>query len=295
MILLTGATGFVGGHLLNGLLKEGLSVRCLVRPTSPKRHLVEGKGEVVLGDILRPESLAPAFQGIKVVIHLVGIIQEGPGVTFEAVHAVGSKNVVDEAAKAGVSKFIHMSALGAREGAASRYHRTKWQAEQYLRASGLDYAIFRPSIIFGPGDGFITKLADLIKRLPMVPVIASGDYQLQPIYIGDVVTCFLKAVKNPSVRGVFEIGGPERLAFKEILDIVSEALRMKKGRINIPLSIMKPLAFIMETFMKQPPVTREQLKMLGEGNICDLDKMGEVFPFKLTTLREGIATYIRPA
>lgn len=296
MLLLTGATGFVGGYLLEALLNEGLQVRCLVRPGSPRRSRLDPRAEIAEGDILDRASLSRALAGVETVIHLVGIIQESGSATFEAIHTLGTKNMVDMAMDSGVRKFIHMSALGTRPSAPSRYHRTKWQAEHYLRSSSIPCTIFRPAIIFGRGDGFFTTLTDLIRRMPVVPIIGSGQYQLQPVFIGDVVFCFVQAAKKPEeVQGVFELGGPERYTFNEIVAIVSESLGIVKGQVHVPVKVMMLLARLMGIFMKRPPVTTDQLLMLEEGNVCDLERMLTVFPLKLTRLRDGLATYIRQA
>ncbi|MEE8449018.1 MAG: complex I NDUFA9 subunit family protein [Thermodesulfobacteriota bacterium] len=293
MLLLTGASGFVGGHLLKALLSEGLKVRCLVRPTSKGRGMLPAQVDQVFGDILDRESLAKALIGVDTVIQLVGIIEERAEATFRAVHVQGSKNVVDEAVKAGVSKYIHMSALGSREAALSSYHRTKWMAEEQLRASGLNHTIFRPAIIFGPGDGFINLLVGMVVRLPLVPIIGTGEYLFQPIYIDDVVTCFLEAVKNPAdIQGSYELAGPERLTFNRIVEIIKQTLGVKKGVIHIPMKIMKPLVFVLERILPRPPVTSEQLTMLEEGNVCDISPMKKVFPVRLTRLEEGIKGYL---
>jgi NADH dehydrogenase len=293
MILLTGATGFVGGHLLKALLSAGFEVRCLVRRTSPARDKLPAGTQQVFGDILDRQSLAKALIGVDTIIQLVGIIEERRGLTFEAVHVQGSKNVVDEAVKAKVSKYIHMSALGSRAMAVSTYHRTKWMAEEYLRASGLNHTIFRPAIIFGPGDGFMNRLAGIVARLPLIPIIGTGEYPFQPIYIGDVVTCFVDAVNRPNnIQGAYELAGPERLTFNQIIEIIKGALGVKKGVVHIPMKMMKPLVKLLERLLPTPPVTSEQLAMLEEGSVCDIEPMKKTFPVKLTRLEEVIKSYL---
>lgn len=293
MILLTGATGFVGGHLVKSLLGERLAVRCLVRSASPRLGRLPPGAEPLFGDILDGASLKKACRGIETVIHLVGIIQEKPGATFRAIHVLGTKNMLAAACEAGVKKFIHMSALGTREGAASRYHQTKWEAEEEVRASGLDYTIFRPAIIFGPGDGFFTRLAQLATRLPVIPIIGTGEYEFQPIFIGDVVTCFVEAAKHPEkIRGLFQLAGPERLTLNEIIALIQQTLGTKKGTVHIPLWVMAPMARLMEIFSKEAPVTREQLLMLQEGNVCDIAQMREHFPVRLSRLADILPSYL---
>ncbi|MGR3309139.1 MAG: SDR family oxidoreductase, partial [Candidatus Brocadiales bacterium] len=196
MILVTGGTGFVGRNIVRKLIQSNQDVRCLVRKTSNLSILDALKVEHSEGDITQPKTLLKATEGIDTVIHLVGIIREGRNATFEKIHAEGTANVVEASKKGGVKKFVHMSALGAGPEAISRYHKTKWQGEEAVRASGLDYVIFRPSIICGGDDEFVNMFAKMIRQTVltrMMPVIGSGKYKMQPIYVGDVAHCFVKA------------------------------------------------------------------------------------------------------
>src|SRR5512139_286610 len=210
MILVTGGTGFVGRHLILRLRKEALSVRAMVRdPRSVRaRALADLGAEVVPGDIGNVPSLAAAAAGCETVIHLVGIIQEGRGFTFQSVHVAGTKSVLDAAKQAGVRRFVHQSALGSRENAASAYHRTKFEAEQLVRASGLPFVILRPSLIYGAGDQFTIRLAEAIRLSPVLPVIGSGRSKVQPLFIDDAVSCIVKAATGGAyLSRTFEVGG----------------------------------------------------------------------------------------
>ncbi len=194
MILVTGGTGFVGGHLIRRLRQEGLPVRALARHPDRAQALKDLGVEVVPGDIADKASLEKAAEGIERVIHLVGIIQEAPGVTFRSVHVEGTRNVVEAARTAGVLHFFHQSALGTRPGAKSEYHRTKWEAEELVRQSGIPHTILRTALIYGPGDKFTIKLSEILRLAPVMPVIGSGKSKVQPIYIDDVVSCIVKAM-----------------------------------------------------------------------------------------------------
>src|SRR5262249_17805837 len=149
-VLVTGATGFVGTEIVKQLRLAGYPVRILARTRPADLHL-----EFQRANITKADSLAGACTGIDAIIHLVGIISEVGEQTFGRVHTEGTKNLVAAAQHAGVRRFVHMSALGTRSGAVSRYHRSKWAAEEAVRASKLDYTIFRPSLIYGPGDHFV--------------------------------------------------------------------------------------------------------------------------------------------
>jgi len=298
-VFLTGASGFVGKGMVARLQASGYHTVCLTRPGSAGRHDLEKNSPLITeasGDLLDPHSLAQAMEGCDAIIHLVGIIREqsGKGVTFQRIHVEGTRNVLEAAKKAGVSRFIHMSALGSRENATSAYHRSKYEAEQLVQASGIPYVIFRPSVIFGPGDEFVNMLADLV-RLPVTPVIGNGSYPLQPVARETVADVFVQALTLPaSTNQIYETGGPAPLTYGQILDAIGEAIGKKSVRkLHIPLGLMKPVVNLMEGFSFFP-ITNTQLTMLLEGNACNDGKLlYDTFPTAKITFQEGIATYLR--
>src|SRR6266478_1960345 len=192
MIIITGATGFVGEEIVKQVRATGHPVRAIVRDPERASWLVERYGaELFHGNVLYAPSIEGAMQGAKAVIHLVGIIYEWKENTFERAHAQATKHVIDEVKKSGVKRFVHMSALGTRENARSRYHQTKWAGEEYVRKSGLAWTIFRPSFIYGPRDKGINTLAQVVRRLPFVPVLGSGNTKIQPISVENVAKAFV--------------------------------------------------------------------------------------------------------
>ena len=290
-VFVTGATGFVGRAVISALRAHGYSVRCLVRRGSERDLRGLEAIERVEGDILVRHGLAGGIAGCDAVIHLVGIIREHPAtaVTFEFVHVQGTRNVLEAATAAGARRYVHMSALGTRPGARSRYHRTKWAAEEAVRASGLDWTIFRPSIIYGRGDGFVTMLATMIRRLPIVPVLGSGRHQLQPVAVEQVAEGFARVLETSgAVKQAYDVGGPDRVAMLELLDRIGETLgRRRVLKAHVPLGLVRPMARLLHQ-LPFFPVTPDQLLMLEEPNTCDPTPFFSTLGMTPIQLTEGL-------
>lgn len=307
MVLVTGATGFIGGHTLRRLLADGQTVRALVRPGSPHGYLAKQGVEVVLGDVTQPETLGPATAGVDTVVHLVGIIEEPLDVTFEQVVAEGTRSLAEAAAAAGVKRMVYVSALGTGPTAESRYHRTKWFAEEALRAAPGEHVILRPSLVVGPGDDFVSKFA----RLPL-PLPGGGVTRFQPIWIDDLVEMIVASLATDSpalVNQTIEVGGPYALSLREICD----SLEAQRGRSPlgarlrhppIPLWFAWMQAVIFDVLLKRPlakigvlpPITRDQVLMMVEDNVCDTAPMGRVFGLHPLPFDEQLRRlYPRPA
>jgi uncharacterized protein YbjT (DUF2867 family) len=229
--------------------------------------------------------------GCDAVIHLVGIIREHPthGVTFDLLHTQATQNVLEAASASGIRRYLHMSALGTRADAASRYHQTKWAAEEAVRASGLEWTIFRPSIIYGRGDGLVTLLASMIRRLPAVPVIGSGRQRLQPIPVEQVAAGFVGALDLPAtIKQTYEVGGPEPVTMIELLDLIGRALGHRRVlRVHVPVGLMRPVARVLHP-LPGFPVTPDQLQMLGEDSVCDPRPFFQTFALDPIPLAVGL-------
>ena len=290
-VFLTGGTGFVGSEVLRQLVSAGHSVRALVREGSEDKLAVTDGVEIHSGDITDAASLVGALEGCDAVIHLVGIIREFPrrGVTFKKMHVKGTENVLEAAEEQGVSRYLHMSSNGTRERSNTGYHRTKWQAEESVRNSNLEWTIFRPSLIFAQGSEFVHMLSEVIRRLPVVPVIGDGQYRMQPVALKEVASTFVKALEMPeTINKIYHLGGGESYSYDEILDLTSQA--MGKGlvtKIHQPLFMIKPIIKVMQ-ISEHFPITSDQLTMLVEGNVCDLTEWQETFGLKATSYAEGI-------
>ena len=295
-VFVTGATGFVGRAVIQAVRAEGHVVRCLVRRGSePDLHGFEAI-ERVEGDVLAPPTtLEAGMAGCDTVIHLVGIIREHParGVTFDRIHHGATLNVLTAAARAGVRRYLHMSALGTEAHARARYHKTKWAAEEAVRASGLVWTIFRPSVIYGAGDGFISMLARMVRRLPVVPVIGDGSQRLQPVPIEHVAAGFARAVSlETSAKQTYAIAGADVVSIHELLALIATALHRRVRTISVPLGLMRPMA---QAFHRLPsfPVTPDQLLMLEEDNTGDARPFYETFGLTPVPLARGLGDMFR--
>src|SRR5215468_7466453 len=281
LVFLTGATGFVGGHLLKRLLAEGHTVRALVRdPVRAK--LPVSQVELVQGDIVDGVGLDSGMKGCDAVINLVGIIVETGKSTFERVHHIGTRNVVEAAQRNKISRFIQMSALGVRAEGVSEYQTTKWKGEDSVRQSGIPYCILRPSLISGPGSGFVTQMLDIMRKAPLFrPVPGNGKPRFRPVFVEDVAACFAQALTNSAVTGkTVELGGGEELSLDEVLAEIARCAEIRKPAVHVPLPLMFMGAALAQTLLPNPPVTAGQLRMLKEGSTCDIGPMMQVFGLK---------------
>lgn len=284
----------MGSHLVRRLAQEKIQTRCLVRRTSNIEKLKELGIEVAYGDVTDRESLKEALKGVDAVVHLVGIIVEHKGASFEIIHTQGTINLVEACREAGVRRFIYISALGARENARSQYHITKWEAERAVIKSGMEYVIFRPSIMIGEGGEFITMLSKIVRWAPVIPII-DGESKVQPIYVENTVDCIIKSLTDPRTNNrIFEIAGPEQITYKELFLTLMDILGVENPTFQIPITFMWPTACVLERVMEKPPITTQQLIMLQEDNICDIKEMQEVFNLKLVPLREALKTFLSP-
>lgn len=292
-IAVTGAFGFVGSNLIRALIPTSHNIRALVHRRRPE-SVDSAKVEIVEADVHDRNSLISAFNGIDAVYHLVGIITETRKLSFEKTVVEGTANVVEACRHNGVRKVIYLSALGTSETAETKYHRTKWSAEEIIRGSGLEYVILRPSAIFGPDDKFINMLADMTRRSPIIPVIGDGRYQLQPIYVDDLAKIMVNVLGNAkALNKTIEMGGPEQLQFRAIIALLKKMLKKRRMVVYIPLGLIKLGASVMELFLKPSPVTVDQIKMLVGGNICSSNELQDIFEIELTTLRDGFNKYLR--
>ena len=299
-VLVTGGTGFVGTHLVNTLLRRGHAVAVLSRDREATRNRYNLPVEAVAGDVLDRRSLDAALNERDAVIHLVGIIWETGTQTFDRVHRGGVENVIAAMDSAGVRRLLHMSAMGSFEDSPSAYGRTKAAGEKVVRGSRLSWTVFRPSIIFGPGDGFVSLLARIIRGNPVfIPVIGDGTTRFMPVSVYDVARVFADSLEKPETIGkAYEVGGPETFTLNDLYREIAAAVgKGRKRLVHFPLWWGRFLAARFESLARRgwidvPPLTRDQLKSLSRDNTGDTSETVRVFGGEWRALRPGIREYL---
>ncbi len=301
-VLVTGASGFVGSHSVPALLAAGHRVVALVRtPTAGEAVLgrlpasERAAVETRSGDVTRPETLAPAMAGVDAVLHLVAIPRDyRGGADLRLVNTEGTRAVIEAMLQVGVTRLVHMGALGVEDDLKLHYASSKAKAEALVHGSGLDATILKPSLQFGPGDGFFNVIADLIRLSPgIVPVPGRGDSRFQPIHSGDVAKVVVASLADPSTVGqTFELGGPRYWTYREITTEVLRALGKRRVILPMPVPLIRLVAGASELVRFPFPVATDQLRQLRLDNIGPLGVIPTRFGFEPRPM-EGALGYLR--
>ena len=270
MILVTGGTGFVGPKIVHALRERELPVRALVRNPAarPAATLAAWGAELVHGDITDAASLRRAAAGCDAVVHLVAI-RQGSKEQFRRVMEQGTRDLVAASKETGARRFVLMSALGTTEETKDLvpYYHAKWEMEQTVASSGLEYVIFRPSFIFGRDGGILTTFRRVAKLAPVTPIIGSGEQRIQPIWIDDVAAYFAASVDKPEAAGrTFELGGPDAVTWNEFWARLKRSLGQRRPSVHVPVRLMRVNALLTERLPGNIPLTRDLLTMLEHGD-----------------------------
>ena len=312
-VLVTGATGFVGRSVVRELLARGITPVCLVR--SPNKLFAQhpkvnrDRFATVTGSLSDRSVLRSAAEHSDAAIHLVGIIiaRRLKGQTFAGVHVRGTRHVVDAIREAGLTRYLHMSALGARADAASEYHRTKWEAEEYVRQSGLEWTIFRPSLIHGPDGEFMSLMKRFICGLvpPVIPYFGTGQAKLQPVFVKDVAHCFVEALFRPETAGEsFDLGGPQAISWVALYNICRSLIpgaRHWKPLVSQPVAVAKVVAALTAPPMALGELLAPSLGMLRfdagqvamsqEDSVCDHRVAEQALGLRMRSFEDELRTY----
>jgi NADH dehydrogenase len=266
-IFIAGGTGFVGNRLRRSLNKHPLRIGA--RSVNGVKADGHDDVEFVELDLVSDADLDGRLDGCWAVVNLVAIIEERGNATFDRVIRQGTERLVEAAKRAGITRFVQISAIGARDEPAYPYFQAKYRAEQAVIESGLDWTILRPSIVFGQGDGFISRLADVIKNAPVMPILGSGESKFQPLSVIDLGDAIAAAVFSPDTsRRIVELAGPDQIALREMMTLVAEKLGRAKPQVKIPIPLMRLVLAATRPLPARlrPPITIQQLKMLDIDN-----------------------------
>ena len=301
-ILVTGASGFVGSHVLLELLGAGHRVVALVRSPKTAEKVVRrvpatqvANLEVRTGDVDRPATLAPALAGIDAVVHLAAIPRDwNGGRTLLAVNLDGTRNVIAVMQTAGVRRLIHLGALGVDDREELHYAKSKARAERAVMDSGLDWTILKPSLLFGPGDGFFNIVAGLVRLSPgIVPVPGDGSSRFQPLHVADLALCVRMSLERPETIGhAYELGGPRTWSYREITAEVCRATGRRRVIVGMPLPLIRLVAGAAEAVHVPFPVATDQLRQLALDNVGPIDGVHAAFGF-VPRRMQGELLYLR--
>ena len=289
LVVVTGATGFLGRRVVRELLARRHQVRCLVHVPGRERIFDHREVEVHYGNVLDSGSLTAAFYNAEAVVHLVAIIRPTRRLTFDLVNRQGTANVAAAAREAGARQFQYVSALGAANDQSYSYFYSKWRAEQEVVNSGSPYTIMRPGVLFGQGDEFITALARLVRLFPLAPVFGSGNNRLQPIAADDLARCIAISLERNDLRGrTIDLGGPQRLSYNDVVAEVALAMNQRRLRFHVPMPLAYAASWVMQCLLPKAPITTDQLQMLRLRNVGEEDEVERSFGFTPRPLRGNI-------
>lgn len=276
IVTVFGGSGFLGRHVVRALCRDGWRVRVATR----RPHLAGdvrlagdvGQVQLVQANIRNRDSIRRALEHADGVVNLVGILAERGAQSFRDTQALGAANIAELAAEAGITRFVQMSAIGASLSSRALYARTKAEAEASVRAAIPSAVILRPSIIFGPEDGFFTRFAEMARVSPVLPLIGAST-QFQPVYVGDVAQAVANALSRPEAAGrTFELGGPRIYTMKELLQYITREIDRPRLLLPLPIPVAAPLGYVIGALSRLnpffgPPLTGDQVQLLKEHNV----------------------------
>jgi Predicted nucleoside-diphosphate-sugar epimerases len=276
-VAITGATGFVGRYVVKELLNRGYQVYAFVRNVKKLKEVFPQGVDALEVDFSDKDSLRKALEKAQphYVIHLIGILVEDrrSGSTFQRVHYLYAKNLYEALRELSPKRVVHMGSLGTHKDAPSLYHQTKFMAEEFLKTSGLNYTILRPSIILGPEQKLFADMWNITKYLRVVALPGGGGYLFQPVDVRDVACAFVSAMeKEEAINKTYELCGPDRVSFKELLEDIFSRWDRKVLLLPVPKVFMYVAGKVAERVLSPPPFSSDQMLMMWRDNICGLDE-----------------------
>jgi NADH dehydrogenase len=304
MILVSGGTGLVGSAVVAELLRRGEQVAVLGRDANRIRRRFGDTVEARAANVREPASLPAAMAGIDIVINAAQfpnspIESKRRGWTFEQVDYKGTVNQVDAAKQAGVKRFVYVSGAGAAPAAAKHWFRFKWQAEQYLANSGLEWVIVRQTWVYGPRDSSLNRLLKFGRFLPFIPMFGDGLQAMQPVFIDDVGRVLADAALRPEAANqLFELGGPDVMTMNDVLKTALGVMGRKRPILHAPVAVGKAMGTLLGLLpsppLPPPPLSAGAVDFLSEPAVADTARLQQILQPRLTPFREGLATYLKP-
>lgn len=290
MILVTGATGFVGSYLVKKLSQGGQEIRCLVRKNSDTSKLKNYKVELAYGNLEDKASLRKAVKNTNTIIHLAGITKTLDVTLFKRVNIFGIQNLLDVCVAEKIKKFIFLSSDDALYPNDGMYARSKFEAEQLIQKSPLDFTILRSTVIYGEDDTKnIATLISIIKRFPIIPVIGNDKYRIQPVYVEDVVSAIINVMQNSSSKGkTYNIAGLYPITFNELIDTICYELQVRRVKVCLPIFMIKSIIGLYEKISAQPYVSLIQISNIMRNVTYDIQSAMTDFGYSPHTFQEGI-------
>ncbi len=284
MILVTGATGFLGSYIVKDLVKNKYKVRGIARDKEKAKVLKNV--DIVYGDLLNKNDVFKALKGCKIIIHAAAVIF-GKGSDFDA-NVKSTKNLIEACKKLKINKFIFISSVAATTKNLGDYGRSKLECEKLLLNSGLNLTIFQPTLIYGKESTPFNKIINFVENSPLfIPIIGNGNNKFRPVYVEDVAKLVTKAVKSDK-KGSYLVGGKNYITFNELIDSILINRKLRKIKLHIPYSLCRLMVFILGNFSNKLPINSRSIMVFKGDSIMDISKAEKDFNYRPITFQEGI-------
>ena len=280
MILVTGATGFIGRALVRQLSESGYPLRALIRPSRRTPRLPKGVPvEVAVVSMADTRGLRAALNGVDVIFHLAGAESQGRNASLLTTDIEGTRNLVEAAKDAGIRQFVYVSHLGAARASGYPVFKAKGIAEEFIRRSGIPYTILRSSIVYGPEDHFTSGLARMLRAAPGFFFIPGGGRTVvQPLWVEDLVACLLWSLENPAtLNQVFEVGGSEYFTVQQVAEIVMSAIHAPRYLVEVPIVVLRAITVFLESFIPRFPASSFWVDYVAVSRTCAADSTARAF------------------
>lgn len=291
MILVTGATGFVGNHLVNKLVSQHEQIRCLVRGNTSEIMKIGKEVDIFEGDLLNKDIVNRVVKGVQKVVHLAAALQAPNPEDICRINVEGTRNLVTLCVEHGVKQFIFFSTLNVTLPVKNQYSKTKSEAEQIVQESGLDFTILRPSIIYGEGDnGTISQIIKSVKTNKRITLLGNGEYKLQPVYIDDVVNAICEVLNNTHShkQKTYFLVGKDIVSYNEIVDMISSIIGFESRKRYVPLPVVSFVATALSLFSKKGVILKDKLETYPYDKVVDIAFQKNIFPLQATSLTDGL-------